>query len=317
MDPTPEQSNPPPNVPHATRNTQHATRNTQETPSAEPNNRSPITHHASRITRYASIYSALWKNSVTRELIFKSNFLLWIIVELLWFGLQLSFIGVLYLHTDRIGSWTKWQVVMLIGASHFIQQLYQAFFLINCTNLSELVRTGKLDFLLLLPVNTRFVVSLRQVDLGAFVNATFALATVAYALHMAYTTHEIASLPTALQLFGFVVLCIVGIVIHYSLMFLLATISFWTVRAQGIVWGYYNLFNIARMPDEAFRGLFKAVFTFAIPMLLVSNVPARVLVKPATSLKWSLLLVAMSVLCFAISEWGWRASLRRYTSASS
>jgi ABC-2 type transport system permease protein len=277
----------------------------------------PFTTHQSPFTRYLSIYSALWKNSVTREMIFKSNFLLWIIVELLWFGLQLSFIGVLYLHTDHIGSWTKWQVVLLIGASSFIQQLYQAFFLINCTNLSELVRTGKLDFLLLLPVNTRFIVSLRQVDLGAFVNGTFALATMAYALHMAYVTHEITSFPTLVQIFGFFVLCIVGIVIHYSVMFLLATISFWTVRAQGIVWGYYNLFNIARMPDEAFSGVFKAVFTFAIPMLLVSNVPARVLVKPATSLQWSLLLLVMSVVCFAVSEWGWRASLRRYTSASS
>jgi ABC-2 type transport system permease protein len=290
----------------------HGTRNTQHAPAApEPNKRSPFSDYVLRFTRYATIYSALWKNSVTREMIFKSNFLLWIVVEVLWFGLQLSFIGVLYLHTDHIGSWTKWQVVMLIGASHFIQQLYQAFFLINCTNLSELVRTGKLDFLLLLPVNTRFVVSLRQVDLGAFVNATFALAI------MGYAAHQLNFVPNLLQLFGFFVLCIVGIVIHYSLMFLLATISFWTVRAQGIVWGYYNLFNIARMPDEAFRGIFKAVFTFAIPMLLVSNVPVRVLVKPATSLKGSLLLLAMSVLCFAISEWGWRASLRRYTSASS
>src|SRR5947208_11105138 len=135
------------------------------------------------IKRYLSIYAGLWKNSVTREMIFKSNFLLWIVVELLWFGLQLSFIGVLYLHTDHIGSWTKWQVVMLIGASHFIQQIYQAFFLINCTNLSELVRTGKLDFLLLLPVNTRFLVSLRQVDLGGFINAWSALAVIAYAAH--------------------------------------------------------------------------------------------------------------------------------------
>src|SRR5664280_555857 len=119
---------------------------------------SRITHHASR---YLSIYAALWKNSVAREMSFKSNFLLWIFVELLWFGLQLSFVGVLYLHTDHIASWTKWEVVMLIGASHLIQQTFQAFFLVNCTNLSELVRTGKLDFLLLLPVNTRFVVSLR------------------------------------------------------------------------------------------------------------------------------------------------------------
>src|SRR5436309_5879105 len=137
-------------------------------PSARPGLFSRITHHASR---YLSVYGALWKNSVTREMIFKGNFLMWIVVELLWFGLQLSFIGVLYLHTDHIGSWEKWQVVMLIGASHFIQQIFQALFLINCTNLSELVRTGKLDFLLLLPVNSRFVVSFRQVDLGSFVNA--------------------------------------------------------------------------------------------------------------------------------------------------
>ncbi|HYG33863.1 MAG TPA: ABC-2 family transporter protein, partial [Clostridia bacterium] len=133
--------------------------------------------------RYFRVYAALWKNSVTREMIFKTNFLMWIVVETLWFALQLCFIGVLYLHTDNIGTWTKWEVVMLIGASHFIQQIFQAFFLINCTNLSELVRNGKLDFLLLLPVNTRFLVSFRQVDLGAFLNAASAVAVMVYAAH--------------------------------------------------------------------------------------------------------------------------------------
>ncbi len=267
---------------------------------------------AQPVLRYAGIYAALWKNSVAREMSFKSNFILWIVVELLWFGLQLSFIGVLYLHTDRIGTWTKWQVVMLIGASHFIQQVFQAFFLINCANISELVRTGKLDFLLLLPVNSRFVISLRQVDLGAFVNAASAVGVMVYAAHQLHLT------PALLQVLGFLVLCVAGIAVHYSLMFLLASLSFWTVRAQGIVWGYYNLFQIARMPDEAFqRGLFKAVFTFALPMLLVSNVPVRLLVDKLSSPLPLLLLLLMSLICFFVSEWGWRASLRRYTSASS
>jgi ABC-2 type transport system permease protein len=286
-----------------------------DSPSRATRSPSRITFHASRFThhvsRYLSIYAALWKNSVAREMGFKSNFLLWILVELLWFGLQLCFISVLYLHTDHIGTWTKWQVVILIGASHFIQQVYQAFFLINCTNLSELVRTGKLDFLLLLPVNTRFVVSLRQVDLGAFVNAGSAVAV------MAYAAHQLHLVPTLVQVFGFLALCVMGIAIHYSLMFLLASISFWTVRAQGIVWGYYNLFNIARMPDEAFHGLFKIVFTFALPMLLVSNVPARLLTDKLSTPFPVLLLLLMSVVCFGVSEWGWRASMRRYTSASS
>ena len=263
------------------------------------------------LKRYLTIYAALWKNSVAREMSFKGNFILWIVVELLWFGLQLCFVSVVFSQTTTVGTWTQWQMVLLVGASNFIQQVYQAFFLVNCTNLSELVRTGKMDFLLLLPVNTRFIVSLRQVDLGAFINALFAVAVMVYAagrLHL----H-----PTLAQLAGFSALCVVGILIHYSLMFMLAAISFWTVRAQGIVWGYYNLFNIARMPDDAFRGAFKAVFTFALPVLLVSNVPTRTLANTLNSY-WPLLaLLGLGVVWALISEWFWKLSVRRYTSASS
>jgi ABC-2 type transport system permease protein len=277
----------------------------------DPSSAAPPARTTSGVARYFSIYAALWKNSVTRETMFKGNFILWIFVEFLWFGLQLCFFSVLYLHTDSIGSWTKWQVVMLLGASHFIQQTFQAFFLVNCTNLSELVRTGKLDFLMLLPVNTRFVVSFRQVDLGAFVNAASG------AIVIAFAAHKLHFMPTIPHILAFLGLCLAGILIHYSLMFLLATISFWTVRAQGIVWGYYQLFNIARMPDEAFQGAFKAIFTFVVPMLLVSNVPARILTDKLGHIGPVLLLLAMSLACFALSELGWRASLRRYTSASS
>ena len=263
------------------------------------------------LKRYLTIYAALWKNSVARELSFKGNFILWIIVELLWFGLQLSFVSVVFSQTDAIGSWTKWQMVMLVGASNFIQQIYQAFFLTNCTNLSELVRTGKMDFLLALPINTRFIVSLRVVDLGGFVSAAFGLCVMIFAVVKA-ELH-----PTAMQILGFSALCGVGVLIHYSLMFILASISFWTVRAQGIVYGYYNLFNIARMPDEAFRGAFKAVFTFALPVLLVSNVPVRVLANTLNSSASWLLLLGVGIVWTLVSEWFWRVSVRRYTSASS
>ena len=123
--------------------------------------------------RYAVIYAALWRNSVAREMSFKSNFLLWMVVELLWFGLQLEF------HQRDLSAHRPHRRLDQMagddagGASHFIQQIFQAFFLTNCIQLSELVRTGKLDFMLLLPVNTRFLISLRQVDLGGFVNAAF------------------------------------------------------------------------------------------------------------------------------------------------
>ena len=262
------------------------------------------------LARYATIYAALWKTSVTREMSFKGNFLLWIVVELAWFGLQLCFVGVLFSQTKTIGTWTVWQVVLLTGASNFIQEIYQAFFLVNCTNLSELVRTGKMDFLLLLPVNTRFLVSTRQVDIPSFANAAFA------ACVMIFAAGKLHLHPTAAQLLGFAALCLVGLVVHYSLMFMLASVSFWTVRAQGIVWGYYNLFNIARLPDEAFHGVFKAVFTFALPVLLVSNVPVRELTDRLESPVGLLTLLGLGIVWALISEWFWRFSIRRYTSAS-
>jgi ABC-2 type transport system permease protein len=264
-----------------------------------------------RLRRYATIYAAMWKNSVIREMGFKFNFIMWIIVEMLWFALQLTFVNVLYLHTESIATWGKWEVVLLFGASHFIQQIYTALFLTNVTQLSELIRTGRLDFLLLLPANSRFLISCRNVDLGGFVNAASAVGVMVFALV------KLGTVPGAWQVAGFLVLCVLGVLIHYSLMFMLASISFWAVRAQGIVWAYYNLFNIARLPDAAFRGLFKAFFTFAIPMLLVSNVPAKLLADKLGSPVELAALVGMAVVCVVVSELVWRQAVKHYTSASS
>lgn len=263
------------------------------------------------LRRYAVIYIALWKNSIVREMSFKANFLLWILVEMLWFVLQLAFIAVIYQHTESIGTWTKWEVVMLIGASHFIQEIFTAIFLSNFAQLSESIRTGRLDFMLLLPINTRFLISFRQVDLGGFVNAASAVAV------MAYAGWRLGVILSLTKLSGFLVLVTASLLVHYSLMLTLAATSFWTVRAQGVIWGYYNLFNIARLPDAAFRGLFKAFFTFALPMLLVANVPVKLLTEKLRSPFEMVLLLALSGICFLFSEFVWRLSLRHYTSASS
>lgn len=261
--------------------------------------------------RYISVYAALWRNSVVREMGFQANFLLWLFVELLWFALQLGFNSVIYLHTDTIGTWTKWEVVMLIGASHFVQQLFQAFLLVNCAQLSELVHTGRMDFMLLLPVNTRFLVSLRHVDLGGFISAASGLGVVIYAAQQLHLS------PSPAQMFSFSLFCGAALLVHYSLMFLMATISFWTVRAQGLVMAYYNLFSVARIPDAAFRGTARVVFTLAIPMLLVANVPVKVLLDKLNSPSEVILLPAISAVCFLASSLVWRVALRRYASASS
>jgi ABC-2 type transport system permease protein len=262
--------------------------------------------------RYPALYLALWKNSVVREMQFKVNFLLWIVVELLWFALQLAFMSVVYGHTDSIAGWSRWQVVLLVGCSNLVQQLFTAFFLTNLTEISEHIRTGRLDFMLLLPVNTRFLVSLRKVDLGAFINAAAAAGVIVWALQ------QLGHRPTALQFLGFAAMSVAGLSVHYSLMFLMSTVAFFTVRAQGVMYGYYNLFNIARLPDSAFpAGAYRRVFTFVLPMLLVANVPAKALLGTLQSGSELLLLTVIAAALFGVSELAWRFSLRRYAGASS
>ena len=65
------------------------------------------------------------RNSLIREMNFKLNFLLWMIVESLWFVGQLVFIEVIFSQVDRIGDWTKWQMVLLVGTHQIISQIFQ------------------------------------------------------------------------------------------------------------------------------------------------------------------------------------------------
>ena len=263
--------------------------------------------------RYLEIYWIMLRNSLIREMNFKANFILWMAVELLWFLGQILFIEVLFQYVDRIGDWTKWEVVLLVGTHQVIAQLFQAFFYTNVANLPELVRTGKLDFMLLLPMDSQFAVSTRQFGMDSIVNALVGVAIVIFALAKMHVT------PGPLQVLMFIPAVAMGVAVHYSIMFFLASISFWIVRAQGLIYGYFNLFNIARYPDSIFgRGIFRFVFSWIIPVIVVANIPARLLGRIfGAPLPLLAHLAGAAALAVALTRLFWRFALRRYSSASS
>lgn len=262
--------------------------------------------------RYLEIYWIMLRNSLIREMSFKANFILWMFVELLWFFGQIVFIEVLFMYVDRIGDWSKWEVVLLVGTHQIIGQLFQAFFYVNVANLPELVRTGKLDFMLLLPVDSQFAVSTRQFGLDNVVNALVGVAIVVFSLV------KLGIVPGAPQMALYIFAVALGVTVHYSIMFILATMSFWIVRAQGLIHGYYSLFNIARYPDAIFSGIFKLIFTWLVPVIIVANVPSRVLMR-ASDQRFFLMMELGIAACFiaAVSRLFWQFALRRYSSASS
>jgi ABC-2 type transport system permease protein len=112
------------------------------------------------------------------------------------------------------------------------------------------------------------------------------------------------------------ILVVFGVLIHYALMLMLMCLSFWTTRAQGFINAYYSVFQIARLPRQVFFGPVSLVFTWVLPVLLVANVPAQMLIS---GLAWADLLAMAGVtgLFLMLSRLVFLAGLRRYGSASS
>ena len=262
--------------------------------------------------RYLEIYSIMLRNSLIREMNFKANFLLWMLVEVLWFCGQIVFFSIIFGNVDQIGDWSKWEVVLLVGTHQIIAQLFQAFFFMNVSNIPELVRTGKLDTLLALPVDSQFAVSTKQFGLDSVINALLGGVVVIVSLV------NLSIVPTIGSVLLYLVALAFGVTIHYAIMLALAAVSFWIVRAQGLVYGYFNFLQIARYPDAIFPRMFRFVFSWIVPVIIVANIPARLLIKPLEQPLWLMfhLTVAGSA-ALLMSRVFWRFALRRYSSASS
>src|SRR6476469_1796138 len=134
------------------------------------------------LRRYIEIYGIMLRNSLIREMSFKANFILWMLVEVLWFLGQIVFFSIIFGSVNRIGDWSKWEVVLLVGTHQIIAQLFQAFFFVNVANVPELVRTGKLASLFVLLIDSQFAVSTKQFGLDSVVNAVLGGVVVRVAL---------------------------------------------------------------------------------------------------------------------------------------
>jgi len=264
----------------------------------------------SALVHYARIWLAQIRYSTVREMMFKTNFLLWIIVDLAWFGLHLSFIQFLYLQVNTVAGWTKWEMVLLVSTNMLVQQIFQTFLMINLSKLPELIRNGKLDYFLAQPAPVQFLVSTRNFEPGSVVDTVAAMIVCLVAiahLNMRFS-------PMGLLIFP--ALVAFGVLIHYAMLLILMSLAFWMTRAQGFINAYYNVFQIARLPREAFSGITRILFTWTMPLLLIANVPARTLLYGLNASDLAGMALATALL-LGLSTAVFQAGLRRYGSASS
>jgi ABC-2 type transport system permease protein len=264
----------------------------------------------SSFVQYGAVWLAQVRYTVMRELMFKANFILWVIVDLCWFGLNLAFVQFLYLQVDSIAGWTKWEMILLVTTNMLVQQIFQMLFMTNLNKLPELIRTGGLDFFLAQPASAQFLISTRLFELGSVVNVLFTLIVCLIA---------IAENNWSFSLSGLVIyplLVVFGVLIHYSVLLMLMSLAFWMTRAQGFINAYYSTLQIARLPREVFHGPTRIVFTYGLPLLLIANVPASTLLH-GWNFQDLAVMGGMTAILVTISTAVFQAGLRRYGSASS
>ena len=198
-----------------------------------------------------------------------------------------------------------------------VNAIVEAFFMPNCARFSELIRTGDLDFVLLKPIDTQFLVSLEKMELAMVSQILFALGLLVYSLG---NTREHVTVAAVLM---FALLIAAAVTFFYSLMIGLAATSIFFGRNQGLLdfWFYVTIF--ARYPSSIYSGsptaeVFRFLFSYVLPILLVITVPARVLLGKTLEPDWIGLLTLFSAgVSFAVSRTIFHWSLRHYRSASS
>jgi ABC-2 type transport system permease protein len=278
---------------------------------------------------YWEVFRTFARNSLVRDMTFRANFIIESLSTITWTLMDLGFYLLIFQFTQSIGpGWGKYEFFTFLATTKFVNAIVQAFFMPNCEEVSELIRTGGLDFALLKPIDTQFLISLRKIDWSALSHALVGSILVSVSLwHL--TTRADNPLPWsqvlwALPLYAFYIAC--GSAILYSLMIALAATSIWLGQNRSLYDFWFYITNFSRYPMEIYDGAWglplRYICLYVVPVLVVVNVPAGILAKPLYLRSGEgAVLAAFTVLatagCLLVSRWIFLRALRSYRSASS
>jgi len=272
---------------------------------------------------YWRVFLTFARNSLVRDMTFRANFIIDTLTSIGWVAMNLAFYVLVFQYTPMIGpdsGWGKYEFFLFLATTLLVNNIVQVLFMSNADEFSELIRTGSLDFALLKPIDTQFLVSLQRIDWSSVGNLVFGLGLMAFAFA------KLDYLPGPVEIALYLVYVACGVAIMYALMIGLAASSVWLGRNQNLYDFWFYITNFARYPREIYRGKYgdplRWLFTFIIPVLVVINVPARFLVqplRPQTLDDWLLPAFALvaAIGSLAACRWIFNRALVSYRSASS
>lgn len=262
-----------------------------------------------RITKYVEIFYALFKASFITDLEYRANFITHLFIDVLWYLAQIIAMESLFLHTPRIGHWGIEEVRVFLGMLFIIDSIYMIFLDSNIGRLSDRVRKGDLDLLLVKPVNSQFMVSLQKMSIANIGNLVLSIGWLFYSLSL---------LPqfNYFKLLWLIVVIPCGLMVFYTIRFTFSATAVIFSRSENIHFLWYQIFKLGIRPDSIYVPWFRLIVLTILPVGMIASVPSRILIDelPVGLLIWSIL---YSPLLMLFTTRFWKFCLKHYSSASS
>lgn len=261
------------------------------------------------MSRYIRLLRIFWGNTLATELEYRAAFWANAGLSLFWLVWAALGAGAYFRFAPSIRGWTYDELLVVLGIFFAINGFRQAVIGPNLARMTEYVRMGTLDFLLTKPVSSQFMVSLRHVGVYNWLDPLLGWGLVLFGL---IRRDEPVSWTSV---FAFASLTVAGGLVLYSLALAIQCLAVWTIGGEGLDDVVEGIVEAGRFPVQMYRGIFRTVLTFFIPVALLTTVPAEAILGRGST---GVLVVSCSIaalLLFATSRlWVW--SLRHYTGAS-
>ena len=260
------------------------------------------------MSRYLHTLRLFWHASLAAEMEYRVHFMIAALTSITGLTGSLFTLSLLYRTGYAPGGWPWLNALLLMGIFTLIDGFSAACLAPNLSRIVQHVQSGTLDFVLLKPIDSQFWLSTRNLSPWGLPNIALGVGLVIYSgvrLNLAPVNYLWGLAATSL-----------GLVIIYSLWFVMGATSVWFVKIYNLTEVLRNLMEAGRYPVSAYPVLPRLIFTFVIPVAFLTTVPAQAVLGQATP-RWLLGAAGIAIVLFAISRLFWRFALRYYTSASS
>lgn len=260
------------------------------------------------MNRYLKVLKLFWQTSIAAELEYRLNFVIAAMSSLS--SLCGSLFGLfLFYRTGYTFQGWSWQAAMIVlGMFTFLQGFSNTFLSPNLNRIVQQVEMGTLDFVLLKPISSQFWLSTRSFSPWGIPDLIFGLMLILYG--------SASFQPRWYDYLLCLIVMMLGMIILYSIWFMLGATSIWFVKIYNVTEVLRGLLEAGRYPMIAYPSVYRFFFTFIIPVAFLTTIPAEALLG-RMSLSWLFGSFILAILLLTITHLFWQFALKFYTSASS